>query len=660
MAHARGPSREQGLFAVERPPRLVLRFAVILSVALALTAAIILVVVRSFTVTQAERAATRQASLVATTMLRSEVSPSDFARQVTAARRQELDKLFRVLRFAHETLGVSLVRRDGLVTYSTDHRLIGTTATSALAAEAAGGTIVSRTSTARAAGAEAGTKVLETFTPVVTTEDAPGAAAIVQSYDPIERDAQRALLWVGGILQGLLLVLFAVFVPLLARVTRRIQRQIERIHFQGFYDELTGLPNRANLRERLDLALSRADAGEQRLAVLLLDLHNLREINDTLGHTAGDAVLREVGSRLEVLLERDILLARPVGDKFAVVLEYESEDDVSALAQRIREVVERPIVVQGVPLAVDGSVGIALSPTDGSDAETLLRHAEVAMHTAKTWRVGVLAYSPAVDPYDPEQLILVAELREAASRGELVPHFQPKIDLASGDIVGFELLTYWQHPSRGLLPPGAFIPVAERTGAIRHLSRAVFELALRQCKDWERFGAELVFSVNLTAIDLLDLELPDHLEALTKKHEVDPRSICLEITESMIMADVDRARGVLDRLVAIGFRLSVDDFGTGYSSLAYLKNLPMHEVKIDRSLISGIATSPQDRTIVRATIQMAHSLGLEVVAEGVETSAQESLLQAFRCDQAQGFLYARALPAAEVEEALASWGRAAA
>ncbi len=451
-------------------------------------------------------------------------------------------------------------------------------------------------------------------------------------------------------------MLFAVFVPLLARVTRRIQSQLQRIHFQGFYDELTGLPNRAHLRERLDLALSRVAGGEQRLAVLLLDLRNFREINDTLGHDAGDSVLREVGSRLEVLVARETLLARPVGDQFAVVLEYESDDDVVALGERICETVERPIVVQGVPLAVDGSVGVARFPGDGADAETLLRHADVALHAARSRRVGVLSYSPELDPHDPEQLVLAAELRDAPSRGELRPHFQPKIELASGRIAGFELLTYWQHPARGLLPPGAFIPLAERTGAIRNLSRAVFELALKQLEEWERFGADLQLSVNLTAIDLLDLELPEHLGALARKHTVDPRAICLEITESTIMADVDRTRGVLDRLMAIGFRLSVDDFGTGYSSLAYLKNLPMHEVKIDRSLVSEIATSAQDRTIVRSTIQMAHGLGLEVVAEGVETSEQESLLRSFGCDQAQGFLYARALPASEVEDALTSRG----
>ena len=242
-----------------------------------------------------------------------------------------------------------------------------------------------------------------------------GAATIVQSYEPIERDAQRALLWVGGVLEVLLLVLFAIFVPILARVSRRIGRQIETIHFQGFYDELTGLPNRAHLRQRLGVALARAEAGGRQLAVLLVDLHNFREINDTLGQAAGDAVLRAVGSRLEVLLDRDTLLARSVGDEFAIVLEFDSDDEVFEIAERIRAAVERPLVVDGIPIAVDASVGVSVFPTDGVDADTVLRHAEVAMHMAKIVRVGVLSYSPAVDPHDPEQLVLAAELRDAGA-----------------------------------------------------------------------------------------------------------------------------------------------------------------------------------------------------------------------------------------------------
>ena len=658
MPIRRRPSGGLDLFARERPPRLVLRFAVVLSLTLALASALILVVVRSFAVSQAERAATNQASLVAATLLRHEVESGDFAGPVRGPRRQELDTLFRTNLVASDILGVSLVRNDGLVTYSTDHRLIGTQGSGAFAAEAAAGTIVSTTSTTR--GPNAGKKQLETYAPVGERAGGLGAAAIVQSYEPIERDAHQALLWVGGVLEGLLLVLFAIFVPLLARVTRRIQKQIEKIHRQGFYDELTGLPNRAHLHERLELAIARAREDGRRLGVLLLDVDRFREINDTLGHDAGDEVLRQAGARLAALVDQASFLAHPAGDEFAVVIEYREEADVDALAARLRATLERPLAAGDIPVAVEGSVGVALYPRDGQDAETLLRHAEVAMYTAKEWRVGVVSYSPAVDPHDPQQLSLVAELREAAVRGELIPFYQPKMELATGRVAGFEVLTYWQHPVRGLLPPGAFIPVAERTGTIRYLSRAVFGAAVQQRAEWSRYGSDLEMAVNLTAVDFIDLELPNQLTGLLEEHGVDAQSICLEITESSIMADPERTHSVLERLAAIGFRLSIDDFGTGHSSLAYLKNLPVHEVKIDRSFISGMAASPQDRMIVRATVDLAHSLGLTVVAEGVETREVQALLRGFGCDTAQGFLYARPLPAAEIEAALASWGRVAA
>jgi diguanylate cyclase (GGDEF)-like protein len=561
---------------------------------------------------------------------------------------------------AGDTLGVSLVRADGLVTYATDHSLIGTRASRALASEAAGGTIVSRTSTMQASGTAGPIKVLETYAPVGAGSQGAGAATIVQSYERIERDAQRALLWVGGVLEALLLVLLAVFVPLLTRVTRRIRRQIEKIHFQGFYDELTGLPNRAHLHDRLGLAIERAGQDGRQLALLLVDLDRFREINDTLGHDAGDEVLRKVGARLSSLATETSLLARPAGDEFAVVFEFRTEPEVTVLAERLRSTLEKPVVVGDMPVAVEGSVGVALFPRDGEDAETLLRHAEVAMYTAKQWHVGVVSYSPAVDPHDPQQLRLAAELREAVSRGELVPHYQPKIELTTGLTSGFEVLTYWQHPTRGLLPPGAFVPIAERTGAIRYLSRAVFGSAVRQLADWRRFDAEIAVAVNLTAVDLLDLELPGQLAALAGEHGVDARDVCLEITESTIMADPERACSVLDRLAAVGFKLSVDDFGTGHSSLAYLKNLPVDEVKIDRAFVSGMTTSPEDRMIVRATIELAHSLGLVVVAEGVETMDEQALLRGYGCDYAQGFLYSRPVPAAEVEAALADWSHVAA
>jgi len=313
-----------------------------------------------------------------------------------------------------------------------------------------------------------------------------------------------------------------------------------------------------------------------------------------------------------------------------------------------------------VQIAVDATVGIAFFPKDGNDAETLLKHAEVAMHTAKQWRVATLAYSPAVDPHDPEQLGLVAALRVAAQNDELRLQYQPKVDLKTGAVVGFETLAYWQHPTRGLLPPGAFVPMAERTGAIRHISRAVLTGAIKQLAKWETLDSEFTLAVNLTAIDLLDIQLPRRLEALLRRQGVDPGRLCIELTESTVMADPERAQSVLERIASTGVRISIDDFGTGHSSLTYLKSLPAHELKIDMSFVSGMTVSRQDRMIVLATIHLAQSLGLRVVAEGVETHEVHNALRALGCDYAQGYLYGRPQPAEEAAALLSNGTREAA
>ncbi len=658
MSRALRPEPQaSALFAAERPPRLVLRFAVVLSVALGLASALILVVVHHFALSQAERAATRQAGLVAAAVLQREVRQGDLAGAVPASRRKELDALLRTYGLAEDIVGLSLVRRDGLVTYSTDHRAIGTSASGELASEASAGVIVSRVSASGTGAGSEGGKALETYAPVGPDANG-GAALIAQSYAPIERSARAAQLRVGGVLEALLLVLFAVFVPLLVRVTKRIKAQIERIHRQAFYDELTGLPNRTHLFERLGLAVQRAAEEERSLGVLLLDLDRFREINDTLGHEAGDAVLVEAANRLRSEVGEEQLLARLGGDDFVVVAEFEGLEDAMAFAERIRTAVEPPIVLDGMPLALDATVGIALYPADGNDAHTLVKHAEVATYTAKEWRSGVLGYSPAVDPHDSEQLKLATALREAAEDGQLRPHYQPKIDLATSSIVGFEALAYWDHPTRGLLPPGAFIPIAERTGAIRHVTRAILNAAVQQLREWSDTG--LTVSVNLTAIDLLDADLSKRLKSLLREHGVDPSRLCVELTESTVMADPERAQSILARIAAAGVRVSIDDFGTGHSSLAYLKDLTVQEVKIDRSFIADMAVSRNNRMIAKATIQLVHSLGLQVVAEGIEDAQVHSELRGLGCDYGQGYLYGRPQPLEAVEELLAGAAREAA
>ena len=648
MAVLRRPSRRQrsALFERERPPRLVLRFALVLSLSLTVASALILVVVRIHAISEAERAAIKHASLIASTLLQREVQPRDVARPVSGIRRRELDALFHKHLLGADTIAVSIIRGDQLVTYSTDHRVIGTHVSGTLASDAARGSIVSTVSRAGSGGA----KTLETYAPVGRGQGG-GAVLIVQDYAPIDSAARAAQFRVGVVLEGLLFVLFLVFVPLLARVTRRIKRQIDRIHAQAFYDELTGLPNRAHLFERLERALQRAVDEDRLLAVLLIDVDRFREINDTMGHEAGDALLRETAARLSEAVGSERLFARLGGDEFAVVVEWAGRSEVDAIAERLRLAVEPPLTIEGVTLAVEATVGVALLPDHGRDAETLVKHAEVAMYAAKESRVGVLAYSPATDPHDPEQLSLVAELREAAVRGELSLHYQAKVELATGAIVGFETLAYWQHPARGLLPPGAFVPIAERTGAIRHLSRAVLTGAIAQLREWSSLDPQLTIAVNLTAIDLLDLDLPQQLEDLLRERGVDPERLCIEVTESTVMGDPERVKSVLDRIVATGVRVSIDDFGTGHSSLAYLKHLPVHEVKIDRSFISGMVVSPHDRLIVQATIPLAHSLGFQVVAEGVETVEVRDALREMGCDYAQGFFYGRPQPAERVTQA---------
>jgi len=638
------------LFSEERPPRLVLRFAVVLSIALGLASALILVVVHHFALSQAERAATRQAGLMASAVLQREVRGEDVTAPVSLKRRRELDSILRTYSLADGFVALSLVRRDGLITYSTDHRTIGTTASGQLASEATSGTIVSRVSPSRTRAPGGGGKILETYAPV--GPDAKGGAAVIaQSYGPIADAARSLQLRVGAVLEGLLIVLFAVLVPLLIRVTRRIKAQIERIHRQAFYDELTGLPNRTHLFERLDLAVSRASEQKRVLAVLLMDLNRFRESNDTLGHEVGDTVLVEAGTRLRRAVSEDRLLARLGGDDFVVVSEFESEADAMAFAEEMRAAVEPPIETAGMQLAVDTTVGVAFYPTDGKDAHTLVKHAEVATYTAKEWRSGVLGYSPAVDPHDPEQLKLTAALQEAADEDQFRLHYQPKIDLATGAIAGFEALAYWDHPTRGLLPPGAFIPVAERTGAIRHVTRAVLRSAVEQLRDWSH--TELTIAVNLTAIDLLDADLLKRLKGLLREHSVDPSRLCVELTESTVMADPERAQSILAQIAGAGVRVSIDDFGTGHSSLAYLKDLTVHEVKIDRSFIADMSVSRNSRMIAKATIQLVHSLGLQVVAEGVEDADVDSSLRGLGCDYAQGYFYGRPKPLEAVEQLLA-------
>jgi diguanylate cyclase (GGDEF)-like protein len=629
------------------PPRLVLRFAVSTAIGLALAAAAILLVVRHFNTVQAERAATSQARVLASTVLRGALIESDFERTVVAPRRAALDDFFRTSVLREGILLVKLYSRDGTVTYSTDHRLIGTRLEQpGHLREALEGTILGDvTKLPSTKPGEEDHKALRTYAPVVV-QGGSGVAVLFQDYAPIARAAQATFLPIAGIFEAVLVLLFIVLVPILRRVTLRIRRQMEEIEYRALYDELTGLPNRTLFRDRIEQAILTARRAGTSVAVMLIDLDRFKEINNALGHDTGDLLLQELGARLGAELRASETFARLGGDEFGILLQTAAAADATLLGTRIQIALETPFALRGLPLEVAASIGVAVYPDHGEDVDTLLQHADVAMYVAKESHAGTAVYDAEQDTNDADRLALAGELRRAIENEELVVHFQPKAELESGRILGTEALVRWQHPERGFIPPNEFIPIAERTGLIKPLSRYVLAAAIDQCAAWQAAGFDLHVAVNLTIPDLLELELPDRIAALLEEKSVRPEQLELEITESTILADPFRVRVVLNRLNEMGLRLAIDDFGTGYSSLAYLRNLPVHAIKIDRSFVMGMSEDASDATIVRSTIDLAHNLGLEVVAEGVESQEVWDALRAQGCSLAQGYFISKpALPA---------------
>jgi diguanylate cyclase (GGDEF)-like protein len=629
------------------PPRLVLRFALCTCVALALAAAAVLMVVRHLVTVQAERAATSHARVVASSILRTNLHASDFERPVGTDRRAALDRLFETGLLDDGVLRVELVSESGTVTYSTEHRRAGGHSTAA-AHEARGGTV--RSDTTRLAGK----KALRTYAPVAV-EEGTGVVAIFQDYGPIARAATTTFLPTAGVFEAVLILLFLALVPILRRVTVRLRRQMEEIRYRALYDDLTGLPNRTLFRDRVEQAIAGIRREDRSAAVMFLDIDHFKEINDTLGHEAGDALLRELATRLGAQMRAGETLARLGGDEFGILCSATAEE-AALLAERLHASLEDAFAVHDFPLEVAVSIGIAASPQHGEDVDTILRHADVAMYLAKEAHAGTAVYDSEQDVNDTARLVLAGELRKAIENDELVLHFQPKAELESGLVVGVEALVRWQHPERGFIPPNDFIPIAERTGLIKPLSRSVLAAALRQCGAWRAAGLDLHMAVNLTVPDLLDLDLPDIIGRLLDETAVRPDQLELEITESTILADPFRVRQVLSGLNEMGLRLAIDDFGTGYSSLAYLRRLPVQTIKIDRSFVMDMCENASDATIVRSTIDLGRNLGLDVVAEGVESQEAWNALRAQGCTLAQGYFISRPLPADELAPLLAERG----
>jgi diguanylate cyclase (GGDEF)-like protein len=449
------------------------------------------------------------------------------------------------------------------------------------------------------------------------------------------------------------LLMFGIMLSL--RILQQRRRTEDRVNHIAFHDDLTSLPNRLMLTRRLDQALSRHRRAGTRLAILFMDLDRFKVINDSLGHDVGDLLLRQVADRLLAQSREGDMVARMGGDEFIVLIEnQENLQDIAACAKRLVVELSAPYELGRNGCHVTLSIGISVFPSDGSDSQALLKAADVAMYRAKeTGRNNYLYYSPSMNVHTAERLELESDLRHALERGEFLLHYQPKVEVATGLIIGIEALLRWKHPLRGLISPMDFIPLAEETGLIVPIGEWVLATACARTKAWQdKTRTNLGVAVNLSARQFADPMLLPRLTQIIHASGLDPSGLELEITESVVMSHGESAVAALEKLKSAGVQIAMDDFGTGYSSLAYLKRFPIDTLKVDRSFIRDIPSDSGDMKITRAIIAMAHSLKLKVVAEGVETADQLQFLKAQRCDAVQGYFLFRPVPEEQVAEVL--------
>jgi diguanylate cyclase (GGDEF)-like protein len=479
----------------------------------------------------------------------------------------------------------------------------------------------------------------------------PAGSLVVASNDPERRYGQH---------ERDVLTSFAEHAGLALNDSSTVQamkKALDDARHQAMHDELTGLPNRACFYDRTDQALRLASRDGTCTAVLLFDLNRFKDINDTLGHKFGDRVLREVGPRLRRGLRDSDTLARLGGDEFCVLLpRVEGVGDALVVAKRVIELLEEPFDIDGMAMPVEASCGVAIAPVDGDSADLLLQRADVAMYVAKDSHASIVTYDDELNINTPARLALLSELRAAVSGGQFVLYYQPKAALGGKNVHGVEALVRWQHPTYGLVPPNDFIPLAEHTGLIKPLTTWVLNTALKQLSSWRGISASpalanLSVAVNVSTRSLLDDDFPQEVADALERWNIPPHLLALEITESTIMADPSRAHRLLSELSATGVQVSIDDFGTGYSSLSYLKNLPVNELKIDRSFVYHMHRDPNDAVIVQSVIDLGRNLGLHTVAEGIEDDETWEHLRRLGCDSGQGYLLARPMPA----ESLVGW-----
>jgi diguanylate cyclase len=482
------------------------------------------------------------------------------------------------------------------------------------------------------------------------TADSHHAAALADLAELKRREVSNARATPAVFLIGFILVVL--FSSVLRRTRAQLDQQRTKAVHDALHDALTGLPNRTLLADRFEQALRAGTRTSSTTALLLIDLDRFKEVNDTLGHHVGDQLLAQIGPRLAGALRAGDTVARLGGDEFAVLLpEVDGLSGALDVASRLREALAEAFNVEDVELDVDASIGVVISGAHGNDAQTLLQRADIAMYVAKQQKRGVVVYDPENDDHSPERLSLLGQLRRGIERGELFLQYQPKMDLKTMEVVGVEALVRWQHPDRGMVPPNDFIPLAEHTGLIGPLTMSVLNMALAQVKVWADSGHHIPVAVNISARNLSDDTFADKVKGLLVEHAVASGLLEVEVTESAVMLEPEKAARILNELHAIGVRIAIDDFGAGYTSLAQLKNLPISELKIDKSFILAMHSNADDAMIVKSMIDLGHSLNMKVVAEGIETAHAVNTLADLQCDIGQGYHLCR--PA--LSEALMQW-----
>jgi diguanylate cyclase (GGDEF)-like protein len=610
-------------------------------------------VIQAQVVSRALSDADQSAQLIARIGIQPRLTPHDLRYGLSASGVRSLDNQLRARSVTQDLARIKIWNTKDQVIYSDDHALIGRSLTpsddllNALAGRPDDAEVVTpslHTETASEVGLG---QLVEVYVPLRFAASGPpaGAFEIYLSYRPIAAALTRNKRMIALLIGIGLLLLWSILYRIVARASRRLRQQASENDRLAHYDPLTGLPNRTLFIEGIENAVRRGKPQPGTVAVLLIDLDRFTQINNTLGTANGDLVLREIARRLHSDVQAGALVARLAGDGFAVLIHgARGVPDALSTATAIQAGFEPPIVLEDVEVSVEASIGIAVMGEHGDAANVLLQRADTALAHARSHHSAVEVYSPGLDQFDASRLALLSEVRGALGRGEFLLAYQPQIELPSGRITGVEALVRWQHSEHGLLAPPRFIPLIEQTALIGPLTLALIDQALDQLVSWRELGIDVQMSVNLSARNLSDAELPQQIAGILERHRVPPDRLVVEVTESAAMDDPHRAVAVLAALRATGIGVSVDDFGTGNASIEYLAKLPATEIKIDRSFITDILDDPRAEAIVRSTIDLARNLGLAVVAEGIETEAVLRHLTALGCDTAQGYFISRPQP----------------